>query len=215
MKQVYQLSIGWVLLGAALWVSACVTPPPKLKEFRETEVEFRFPFSFEIAEERVGNVSLKENQKFIILSAKTSSLEKDLDFIRGSLSDTLVAESAFSNKKKTVGTITYQLLSNRCEKDDLEYRMGIIFHVYSLGVFTLLGIPYGSTVYDYRVRFCLYDLDHHLMKEYSYDYTDKVVQGMYYSNGNYGELVLRKLLDSFYVDLKSDEDQIIDYFSQK
>lgn len=80
------------------------------------------------------------------------------------------------------------------------------FSLVTLGCFNLIGCPLSYIGIDMRLKFNIYDNSHNLIKDYSYNVTDRSLIGYYY--GRDGAVVLidvtKKALSNFRKDIERD-----------
>ena len=94
-----------------------------------------------------------------------------------------------------------------CDKYILTQNLAVSF-LSGLSLFTLnfVGYPISMVAFDMRLKFNIYDKSHNLIKDYSYDVTDKSAMGFYYGRGARVVLVdvTKKALVKFRKDVEND-----------
>lgn len=101
-----------------------------------------------------------------------------------------------------------------CDKYALKSSF-IIPYLSGLSLFSLnlIGFPISSVGIDTRLKFNIYDDSHNLIKNYSYDVTDKSMMGFYYGKG--GRVVLVDVTKKALADFRKDIERDAQYITEK
>ena len=186
-----------IIIKLSLAVAFLIVSFSSCTMYQETMTKTSYP----PVSKKIPNVTIEAKATCAIAGEDFNIMEKT---IKDELFTNVISTETYSKGSMEIICDKYVLKSSFI----IPYLSGL-----SLFSLNLIGFPISSVGIDTRLKFNIYDDSHNLIKNYSYDVTDKSVMGFYY--GKSGRVVLVDVTKKALADFRKDIERDAQYITEK